>query len=619
MNKRQKGLLTYLVSSQGYEPVEVLAEHFSVSTKTIRRDLPVLEELIADSGAKIDIKRGKGVRLVATPAGIAQLQKDYLETNKVYQDRRERNLLQSFFLLFSSIDCIPLKAFSNLLYISRSQLLLDLKAISNVFDPYKVEIVIDKEGIKVNGTEKDINDLAVYLGSKYRDYGYPLENILYPVEIRKGTLITEQLINQSDINFLEKLIEQIEKHSSKMIWKKDYVILFISLLVLIKRKSTGLPIERTEKQVRKVAGDTNLPETIWREIEEGYNTQLDEGDLQTITNIFLATGLVDDPAFSQSSLSLGNKQQMIHDFAEDFIDAFTTITDIDLRKNELFCMRIHEHIGPMINRVLINLGIADQFLETYAQEYHITMNVCEVISWILARKYDLPDIPRAEVLFLMLYIQTEIIEAESRLKVGLLSNDEKSVVNLQLARLSKEFPNWKIVHYQNLSKTTFYEDGLEIVIAISGNLVSADLPKAEISNRMSELDLRLIKSTVFNLASNSGREYTKLNNIFRDLLDLGCQIVFSQVPFEPDETSSQKLHIEGVGNAAFTYLEKTDESNILYIQCPKEAEGNFEFTFSMNNWDFLLFASKIVFLVDRTSQADLSGYIKKIADYLKEN
>lgn len=71
MNKRQKGLLTYLVSSQGYEPVEVLAEHFSVSTKTIRRDLPVLEELIADSGAKIDIKRGKGVRLVATPAGIA--------------------------------------------------------------------------------------------------------------------------------------------------------------------------------------------------------------------------------------------------------------------------------------------------------------------------------------------------------------------------------------------------------------------------------------------------------------------------------------------------------------------------------------------------------------------
>lgn len=618
MNKRQENLLSYLLNNQDYEPVELLADHFSVSVKTIRRDLTVLNDLISEFDARIDLRRGRGIRLDVTPEAISKLQKEFIQSNNSFQDRRERNLLEAFFLLFAAIDHVPVKAFANLFYISHSQLLLDLKTIANVLTQYQIEINVDKDGVKTSGQEKDINDLLVYLSSQYYDYGYPQNNIRYPIEINKGSILTRQLITHQDIDFIDRVMQSIEEFIVNKIWKQDYVIISISLMVLLKRKSITTPRLITKIDDRDEIKKYSIPVWILNEIEKEYSIRLNEDDLQTITNIFLSTGLAQDPAFRQASPLFSNRQQLVYDFAEDFIDAFMTITDINLRGNAAFCLRIHDHIGPMINRVMINLGIADRLLDTYAQEYHSTMNICEVICWVLAKKYGLPDIPRAEVLFLMLYIQTEIIEAESRLKVGLLSNDEKSIVNLQLARLVKEFSNWEIVQYQQLSKTTFYKDALEFVIATRGNHLSEDLPVVEVSGKMSELDLRLIKAVVFNLTSNSQREFTKLQNIFRDLLDLGCQIVFSKLPFEQSGENRHALRIEGVGNTVFNYLDTTASNNLLYVQCPQVPEAKFEFTFSMNNWDFLLFASKIVYHVDRTNPADLDGSIVKIASHLKE-
>ena len=220
---------------------------------------------------------------------------------------------------------------------------------------------------------------------------------------------------------------------------------------------------------------------------------------------------------------------------------------------------------------------------------------------------------------MMLYIQTEIIEAESKLKVGLLTNDEKSIVNLQLARLAKEFPSWEIIQYQQLSKSEFFKDSLEFVIANKGNLIDTGIPHVEISQKMSELDLHLIKASVFNLTSNSIRELSKLQNIFRDLLDLGCLIYFNHD--QPDQVNKnrQTLRIDGVGNSVFHYFDKGEGENTLYVRCLDNPNGNFQFTFDMNNWDFLLFASKIVFLVDRTNSETLCGSIEKIACHLKEN
>lgn len=619
MNKRQEGILTYLIGNLEFRSIKLVADHFAVSEKTIRRDLIALEDFFLESDAKIEFKRGLGIRLMATPATIEQLQQEIIQSKRLDQDRRERNLLQSLFLLFSAIGQIPLKAFGTFFFISHSQLLQDLKSVEEIFSQYRVDLVIDKEGAGVTAEEQDVKNLLVYLLSQYWDYGYPQENILYPVEVKKGSFIVERLITIEDLEFLKRIMHLIEKFSSKKLWKQDRILISISLFVLVKQAMiTRSATTAISEPVNTRSSEDSLPNLIGNMIEKEYRIQLNDCDLQDITRIFLSTGFVNDPTFDQTNLSSCPNDQLIHNFTEDFIDAFSTITDINLRENKAFCLRIHDHIEPMINRVLMNLGIADRLLDTYAKEYRSTMNVCEVISWILSKKYGLPEIPRAEVLFLMLYIQTEIIEAESRLKVGLLSNDEKSIVNLVLARLSKEFPNWDIFQYQTLNRATYFSDSLEFVIATKGSSIDRDIPHVEVSQKLSELDLRQIKTVVFNLLSDSSKEFTKLQNIFRDLLDLGVKIVFTKNPFQQKIENQPSLQIEGVGKTIFKYLDKSDVENILYVQYPMSPGGKFELYFSMNNWDFLLFASKIVFLVDRTSQTNLYESIQKIESHLKE-
>ena len=620
MNERQENLLSYLISSQDYEPTELIADHFGVSEKTIRRDIEVIKMMSTEIGAGIDLKRGKGIRLIASPEAIAELQEKYSNSRTLLQDRRERNLLQSFFILFSPLKTIPLKAFGNAFYISRSQLLLDIKSLREIFEPYHVEIKLAKEGLSLTGEKKNIDDLLVYLASQYRDYGYPEGNVTYAREFKKGSFVIEEVFRENEIAFSQHLTELIESFGSKKIWKQDRIIISISLLILIKRKQISIANQDKQEVLEpSESHEDNLVSMVQKEIEKEYGFRLNLEDLNTINNIFQATGLMHDPAYPKRNLSFDYREELINDFSEDFIDAFSTITDINLRNNDSFCKRIKDHIAPMINRVLINLAIADRLLDTYAQEYQSTMNVCEVICWILSNKYNIPEIPRAEVLFLMLYIQTEIVEAESRLKVGLLSNGEKSIVNFQTARLAKEFPHWKINQYQKFSKSAFYKDGLDFVIAIKGNQIEEGIPQVEISQRMSELDLRLIKSTVFNIASDSQRQFTKLHNIFRDLMDLGCLIQFGLEPYPKTKEAHQTLTIEGVGASVFTYFDKGETQNTLYVQIGPSGNKDIYFTFDMNNSDFLLFASKIVYLVDRTDQSELHKFIQKIAINFKEN
>lgn len=619
MNTRQENLLTYLNNSQNYEPISVIADHFSVSTKTIHRDLEVIKSFLSKIDGHIDVKWGKGIKLIANRQEINKFLKKLSDTNPDSQDPKERNLIQAFSILFSTIGPIPLKAFGSMFFISRSQLMLDLNHLRDIFSPYQVELTFGSNGIWAKGNEKDLRDLTAYLLSVFLVHDYPIEKIVYPDSIQKGLLTTKNLITEDDLNFVHIMLVLIENFSQKRIRKQDYYIIFTSLLAMIKRKT--IIAENTSDSVKpKFINDSKstLLQQIVEKVEEEYKLTLKEEEIEFLNNVFLSTGLVHDPAFSQTGLPQTNRQRLIHDFSEDFIDAFTTITDINLRDKTLFCERIHLHIEPMINRVLFNLGITNPYLDSYTQEYQGTMNVCEVICWILSKKYGLPQIPRSEILFLMLYIQTEIIEDESRLKVGFLSNIEKSITNLQLAQLEKEFPHWEFVQYQSLNQSTFYKDYLEFVIVSKGSPFTADVPHVEVSPKMSDLDLNLIRSAVSHHAIKTKQECTKLKNTFRDLIDLGCSIEFGKTPEEAFDENFERLQIAGVGNCIYNYFDKGTKSNALFVQYPDKENKNIEFYFVMNNWDFLLFASKIVFLVDHTSKLDNTELISEIAAHLKE-
>jgi len=621
MNKRHENLITYLANNHGYVSIQVIANHFSVSEKTIRRDLVILEDLITKIGGKLDFKRGSGVRLIADIEEVNLLQVSLRKSHEYNQDRKEREYLLALFLLLSRVPTLSFKSVCRVFFISKSQLLLDLKSLAVLFSPFDIDLELAKGKIQTTGKPTRIRDLLVFLIAQYLDYGYAREKIKYPVSTNKGTLKVEQLISENDIEFIDRILNLLNSNASRKIWKQDYEIIFSSLLVLVKYKTIdrqthdGMDIKSCKK-----GSFPAITNKICEEIEKSYKTLLNFEDVQSLNNTFFATGLVNDPVFSTTVKNIDNRQKLMHEFSEDFIDAFSTITDIDLRSNVTFCKRIQEHIEPMINRVLINLAVTDRFLETYSEEYQSTMNVCEVICWILSRKYSLPDIPRAEVLFLMLYIQTEIIEAEERLTIGLVSFEDKSIVNLQIAQLTKEFPKIQIRQYHKIDRKTFFKDELDFVIFTEGKQVmTPDIPAIEISHRVSDLDVRRLRAAIDTYFKDSCREQITLQNTFRDLIDLGCKIKITSEPYTELEQNRKVFQLDGVGSAVFVYFDGGTAENTVSIQCPVSDKEKFIFCFDLKSWDLQLFVSKIVYLVDRTKYSDLCDLIKKITTQIEEN
>lgn len=65
-----------------------------------------------------------------------------------------------------------------------------------------------------------------------------------------------------------------------------------------------------------------------------------------LKNIFLLTHLFETAGEG------GNGDEVFRLFCEDFIDAFTTITNINLRENPSFCENVISHINLMLKRLL---------------------------------------------------------------------------------------------------------------------------------------------------------------------------------------------------------------------------------------------------------------------------
>ena len=91
-------------------------------------------------------------------------------------------------------------------------------------------------------------------------------------------------------------------------------------------------------------------------------------------------------------------------FGEDFIDAFSVITGINLRTKSTFYVNVISHITLMLNRAASSTPARNPIIDILLENYKGTINVCQIICRILTEKFRLPEISFDEICYLMLYI-----------------------------------------------------------------------------------------------------------------------------------------------------------------------------------------------------------------------
>ena len=275
--------------------------------------------------------------------------------------------------------------------------------------------------------------------------------------------------------------------------------------------------------------------------------------------------------------------------------------EVNLREESSLYQNVMSHISFMIKRVSGNTQARNPLAPQILEEYTEVTNICQIICWILAKKFSLPEISMDEICYLALYIQGEIMEKEENAEILLVSNQPKGIVNLMRHKLLTRHSKWKITecsYYSFFSQETEKYDFVISTQVLEGK--ERDIPCACISPMLDGKDWKTIE-TMSKYAREQPEWYLqKLAGTLTDLKDIGCRVEVTEedLPFIPGVWSIQ---IEGLKQIQYLYTYRKGGGNICRFSLDG-GEGRIRsIGFEMGNWDFMLFASKLIYYLGSCS------------------
>ena len=213
----------------------------------------------------------------------------------------------------------------------------------------------------------------------------------------------------------------------------------------------------------------------------------------------------------------------------------------------------------------------------------------------------------------MLYIQGELLADEEKMDVILVSNMSNSITNILKHKLSQNYPQWSVLscdynRFLDMSQKQ-YDLILSTVPLGSGEHV---IPYVLVSPLLDEKDCTAVNNL---LKSCRHREDLYLRELIRTRNDLyeyrmhhrGAR---NRKPMEIPVTGL--LKVTALKEVEFVYIHNEAGINrceFVTDLCRKKLD---KVIMDMSNWDFMLFASKMVYLMDNCPDWAMTEFIQNI-------
>ena len=344
-------------------------------------------------------------------------------------------------LLLYSDEYTSLSSLAYKYYVSKSTINHDLCLLGEMLGRFSLDITRTANGTIISGSERGIRQAIVYILSYILNPGIILsrggETAGVSCSPDPDTLATIlDIFREEDICVVNRLLCGVEEAYGYKFDDSEFVNVSLNLLVMAYRLKNGCTLEgegRLGGADSSGTGSTDpmgagaIADEVQDRMWDQYQIRLTPAELEGVRNIFLVTHLFD------SSGGSGCSNEVFQLFSEDFIDAFTTITNISLRENPTFCENVIAHINLMLNRLFHGTPASNPLMELLIKDYQSTLNVCRIICSILAQKFHLPELSIDEISFLMLYILGETVRQAEHAKVLFVTGLAKSVANLTAA------------------------------------------------------------------------------------------------------------------------------------------------------------------------------------------
>lgn len=414
---RMKQIFDYLTLDYDYHTSKEIGKEMELSSKTIRKEIDLLNSVIKDKGAIIESKTGKGFifKIKNQDKFKSFLKNDwykyaYFQEDDGSKDIRYENILRM--LLFSN-SYIKQYELAEIFHVSESQINKDLPIIKKTLNDYKLNLISKPYyGMKVEGSEKNIR-LAI-------------KN-----EIGEDPKLFDGYENKGLFNKIQEIINDIdfgEDYYMPYVNFKNLVIhIYISILRIKQKEYVKLP-KSVEKKLVSYE-EFKIANKIVDGLQAKLEIEIPNQELVYITMHLIAKNTIRD----QEKLS-----SEILELSQNIIDEIYKVSKYDFRSNIEFYFALATHLGPLIYRIKYGFNMKNPILDDIKKD-KISFMLATIGSNIINDKY-MTKLSDDEIGYIALHIMAAIgNNSLNKKNILIVCGSGNSSAQIMKSQLMKQF------------------------------------------------------------------------------------------------------------------------------------------------------------------------------------
>ena len=298
MNERNYTILKYLKENGEYVTSENLSALCNVSTKTILKDIKLINEYMKSTKNYIDVKTSQGLKLVINNVDeFINLCNSYrsLQDSFVFSVNEREDWIQKY--LIESNDWVKSETLCEMLFVSASVLSQNLKGIRKSLSKYDLKLVQKPHyGMRVEGREfnKRLCLAAIYISYIDQRDDFPGN------QFNSNDLLMIQNISQ----ILENVMVKYQISMSEVSVQNFIIVIFVSL----KRIKQGILLKATEEMIIDISRwtDSVVAVELAKQIHKHLGIEMSDQEIVSLS-IHLASKRI-----------IRNFDESIHRIIKDF-------------------------------------------------------------------------------------------------------------------------------------------------------------------------------------------------------------------------------------------------------------------------------------------------------------
>ncbi|SDE79375.1 lichenan operon transcriptional antiterminator [Fontibacillus panacisegetis] len=495
MYPRIATILRYLLQVDAPVKGEFLAREIEVTSRTVRSDIKLLNDLISGHGAEIHAVRGAGYELRIKDPSSFQIWLEEQFSNSMLgpfilpADRADFMIRK----LLLAEDYVKIEDIANILYVSKSTVQNDLKAVKEKLGKYGIQVLKrPNHGMKISGTEFQVRFcMSEYFQNHNSGKGLTLW------EKPSGIFTENELKLVRDI-----VIVSMRKHN---LFFSDTGLdnLVIHILIAMKRIREGHQISSLPGESAPARNSNEAAAA--REIAaavEATGISAPEAEIAYLTMHLLGTELLPEmkEVLRQSNDWMDEEYYM---YARAMVDEIEIKLKLGIHNDSELVWGLGLHLKPALNRIRFGMSLTNPMLESVKSAYPLAFQAGIIGAAVIQKQTRLP-ISENEIGYIALHIGAAMERLKGKpapKKCIIICSSGLGSARLLNQMINKHFgPRLDVVGtfgYYNLDKAPLEQ--INFIISTVALTQDFPVPVIKVPTLLKEKDLQQIHNMMTDL------------------------------------------------------------------------------------------------------------------------